>query len=139
MVESAKGYEARVFAVFDRIPSQLMRKEKRFVLSSLGKNARSRTYEGAFVWLDEAMVVNPCFNVEGPTGPLEMSAENVVAQMLPCTRTPVRTSHTPQNRRAITQKSLCSRRAQVLLQGYLPIVYLLRRLDTHIPYMPWFV
>lgn len=69
-----KGYEARVFAVFDRIPSQLMRKEKRFMLSSLGKNARSRTYEDAFVWLEEAMVVNPCFNAEDPCGSLEMSA-----------------------------------------------------------------
>lgn len=74
VVKFAKGYEARVFAVFDRIPSQLMRKEKRFMLSSLGKNARSRTYEDAFVWLEEAMVVNPCFNAEDPCGSLEMSA-----------------------------------------------------------------
>ena len=76
VVKFAKGYEARVFAVFDRIPSQLMRKEKKFKLSSLGKNARTRTYEDAFIWLDEAMVVNPCFNAEEPSGSLEMSAEH---------------------------------------------------------------
>lgn len=76
VVKFAKGYEARVFRVFDQIPSQLMKRQKRFMLSSLGKNARSRTYEDAFVWLDEAMIINPCFNAEDPVVPLEMSAEH---------------------------------------------------------------
>lgn len=73
----ANGYEARVYSVFDQIPSQLSKKEKRFVLSSLGKGARFRTYEEAFVWLDEAMVVNTCFNAQDPgAGPLAMSADH---------------------------------------------------------------
>ena len=74
VVKFAKGCEARVFAIFDQIPSQLMKKQKRFMLTSLGKHARFRTYEDAFAWLDEAMIINSCFNADDLTGSLEMSA-----------------------------------------------------------------
>ena len=50
----AEGYEDKVFAVFDNIPSQLSKKEKKYKFSSLGKNARFRTYEESFLWLNEA-------------------------------------------------------------------------------------
>ncbi len=76
IVKFAKGYEARVFSIFDQIPSQLMKRQKKFTLSALGKHARFRTYEDAFIWLDEAMMVNPCFNAEDPADVLEMSAEH---------------------------------------------------------------
>lgn len=33
----AQGYEAKVMAVFDAIPAQLSRKEKRFRITSIGK------------------------------------------------------------------------------------------------------
>ena len=36
----AKGYESRVMAIFDEIPAQLTKHEKRFTLASLDKNAR---------------------------------------------------------------------------------------------------
>ena len=52
----------RVRAIFDRLPGELAKKEKRFNLASLGKNARSRGYEEAFFWLDDAMITNMCFN-----------------------------------------------------------------------------
>lgn len=76
VVKFAKGYEARVFSIFDQIPSQLAKKEKKFILSSLGKSARSRTYEDAFIWLEEAMMVNTCFNAEDPIGILRMSTDH---------------------------------------------------------------
>ena len=72
----AKGYEARVFAIFDQIPSQLLKREKKFKLADLGRSARFRSYEDAFVWLDEAMVVNTCLNAEDPGGALAMSADH---------------------------------------------------------------
>lgn len=72
----AKGYEARIFSIFDQIPSQLSKKEKKFTLSSLGNNARTRTYEDAFTWLDEAMIINTCFNAEDPSGVLSISANH---------------------------------------------------------------
>lgn len=36
----ADGYEDKVFAVFDGIPGQLSKKEKKYKLSSLDKNAQ---------------------------------------------------------------------------------------------------
>lgn len=72
----AKGYEARVFAIFDQIPSQLSKREKKFKLADLGRSARFRSYKDAFVWLDETMVVNTCLNAEDPGGALAMSADH---------------------------------------------------------------
>ncbi|HQC55373.1 MAG TPA: AAA family ATPase [Clostridia bacterium] len=68
----AKGYESKVLAIFDEIPGQLSRKEKEFSVSSLEKNARSRTYEDAFMWLTEGMIVNNCYNATDPTVGLSM-------------------------------------------------------------------
>ena len=72
----AEGYEDKVFAVFDGIPGQLSKKEKKYKLSSLGKQARFRTYEDSFVWLNEAMIVNTCFNATDPHVGLALSADN---------------------------------------------------------------
>ena len=74
----AAGYEDKVFAVFDNIPGQLSKKEKKYKLSSLGKQARFRTYEDSFVWLNEAMIVNACFNATDPHIGLALSADNTM-------------------------------------------------------------
>lgn len=71
----AKGYEAKVLSVFDEIPSQLSKTEKKYKLSSLDKGARFRDYENAFMWLAEAMVVNNCYNATDPNVGLSMSGE----------------------------------------------------------------
>ncbi len=62
----AKGYESKVLQIFDEIPAQLSKHEKKFKLSSISKNARLREYEDAFMWLDEAMITNSCFNADDP-------------------------------------------------------------------------
>ena len=72
----AEGYEDKVFAVFDNIPGQLSKKEKKYKLSSLGKQARFRSFKSSFVWLNEAMVVNACFNATDPNVGLALSADN---------------------------------------------------------------
>ena len=72
----AEGYEDKVFAVFDNIPEQLSRKEKKYRLSSLSKQARFRTYEDSFIWLNEAMIVNACFNATDPHIGLALSADS---------------------------------------------------------------
>lgn len=76
VVKFAEGYEDKVFAVFDNIPGQLSKKEKKYKLSSLSKQARFRTFEESFVWLNEAMVVNTCFNATDPHVGLALSADN---------------------------------------------------------------
>ena len=72
----AAGYEEKVYAVFDGIPGQLSKKEKKYKLSSLNKNARFRAYEDSFIWLNEAMVVNACFNATDPGVGLALSADH---------------------------------------------------------------
>ncbi len=71
----AKGYETSVLNVFDNIPSELNKENKRFQFSSVGKAARYRTHEKAFAWLNEAKVVNVSFNVTDPSLALKLSKE----------------------------------------------------------------
>ena len=77
----AEGYESKVYSIFDNIPGQLSKKEKKYKLSSLGKSARMREYEDAFIWLDEAMVVSPCFNATDPTVGLKLSEDHATQKI----------------------------------------------------------
>ena len=72
----AEGYEDKVYAVFDNIPGRLSKKEKTYKLSSLSKQARFRSFEDSFIWLNEAMIVNTCFNATDPNMGLALSADN---------------------------------------------------------------
>lgn len=72
----ASGYEEKVYAVFDGIPGQLSKKEKTYTLASLDKNARFRTYEDSFIWLNEAMVINRCVNSTDPNVGLALSEDH---------------------------------------------------------------
>ncbi len=72
----AKGYDTKVRSIFDEIPSQLQRHEKRFRLSALKEGARSRDYETAFFWLDDAMIMNSCYNATEPSIGLRLNQDN---------------------------------------------------------------
>lgn len=65
----------RVTAIFDGIPGQLQKHERKFKLSSLGSDARMRDYENAFLWLDDAKIVNCSFNTTEPSIGLELNDE----------------------------------------------------------------
>ena len=52
---------------FDRIPSELSKHDKRYVLSHISPNARIRDYKGSVKWLDEAMIINIANNVDDPS------------------------------------------------------------------------
>ena len=56
----------KIQSIFEEIPSQLQRHEKRFTFNSLEKNARYREYSGAFYWLQESMIVNIAYNTTEP-------------------------------------------------------------------------
>ena len=77
----ARGYEMRVKQIFDEIPGQLSRKEKKFRLSSISKSARTREYEDAFVWLNDAMITNPCFNSTDPNVGLAMNLDTTTHKL----------------------------------------------------------
>lgn len=77
----ASGYESKVLAIFDEVPGQLSKKEKKYRLSSISKDARQRNYEDAFIWLSEAMVVNPCFNATDPNIGLALSSDHTTQKI----------------------------------------------------------
>ena len=72
----AGNYAERVFSILDNIPEQLSKKEKKYTLSSIESNARMRTYENAFIWLDRSMIINRCINATDPTVGLSMSSDH---------------------------------------------------------------
>ncbi|MFT0898550.1 ATP-binding protein [Candidatus Methanoprimaticola sp. MG2] len=72
----AGGDGPKVRGIFDKIPSQLAKKEKRFVLSALGRNARLREFGDAFFWLYDSMIVNVCANASDPSYGLVMSEDD---------------------------------------------------------------
>lgn len=72
----AKGLAPKVRAVFRHIPSALSRREKRFHLTELDRNARMRRYENAFLWLDEAKVVNTAYSSNSPDVGLTMNLDD---------------------------------------------------------------
>lgn len=75
IAKHAVGYETRVRSIFEEIPSQLQKHEKKFRLSSLRKEARFRDYKDALFWLDDAMIVNTCYNSTEPNVGLNLSSE----------------------------------------------------------------
>lgn len=62
----ATGYEQKVTRIFDTIPSQLQKHEKRFRIGALEKGARTRDYANGFFWLEESRVVNVCYAATEP-------------------------------------------------------------------------
>ena len=46
------------------------------MLSSISKEARLREYEDSFMWLDDAMIINTCFNSTDPNVGLSLSSEH---------------------------------------------------------------
>ena len=73
----AKGYETKVMSIFDEIPEQLTKHEKKFSLAALSKNARFREYEDAFIWLAESKVVNHCYNSTDPNVGINLNTERM--------------------------------------------------------------
>lgn len=72
----AEGEEAKVTSIFDQIPSQLQKHEKKFKLAEMKVGARMRDYENAFFWLNEAMVVNICYGATEPSIGLNLKMES---------------------------------------------------------------
>ena len=59
--------------IFDLIPSELNAKNKRFILKSLNENAKYDRYRNSFLWLADAGVALPTYNVEEPRMPLRLN------------------------------------------------------------------
>ena len=76
-VEKHGGTAAkRIKAVFDAIPGQLSRHEKKLVYASIDKDSRARDYVTALAWMKEAATVNLCTLCTDPSIGLGLSENN---------------------------------------------------------------
>lgn len=77
IVKHAAGYEIKVKQIFDNIPAQLQKHDKKFKLSSLKKEARFRDYDDAMFWLSDAMIANICYNSTAPSIGLKLNMDRL--------------------------------------------------------------
>ena len=77
IVKHAAGYEMKVEQIFDDIPAQLQKHDKKFKLSSLKKEARFRDYDDALFWLSDAMIANLCYNSTAPSIGLKLNMDRL--------------------------------------------------------------
>lgn len=68
-----RNHKLYIEEIFDLIPSELNAKNKRFVLKNLNENLKFSRYESSFIWLKDAGVALPVYNVEEPVVPLKLS------------------------------------------------------------------
>lgn len=69
------NHKLRIEEIYDLIPSELNAKNKRFILKELNEKARFSKYEDSFLWLKNAGVAIPTYNVEEPRVPLLLSKQ----------------------------------------------------------------
>lgn len=60
--------------VFDLIPSELNSRNKRFIIKDLNEKARIEKYRDEFLWLKDAGVAIPTYNIEEPKSPLKLAS-----------------------------------------------------------------
>ena len=68
----AEGLDkAKILSVFNHIPPQLAKENKKFQFSKIAKGARSREYFGCVQWLLDAGVISSCYCLNFPELPLK--------------------------------------------------------------------
>lgn len=66
-------YGLRLKEIYDAVPAELNEKNKRFFINHLGKGAVYDRVKNDFLWLKDAGVVLPAYNVTEPKSPLIIS------------------------------------------------------------------
>ncbi len=63
----------KLISIYDIIPAELNKQNKKFVFTMLDKELKFDRYENSFLWLKDAGVALPVYNVEAPVIPLKAS------------------------------------------------------------------
>ncbi len=74
----------KIKAIFDSIPAQLNEKNRRFILRDIDPNGRQNRYENSFLWLSDAGVALPCYNVAEPKQPLQLNEKHNLFKLFHC-------------------------------------------------------
>lgn len=70
--------------IFNLIPPELNEKNKRFILKRLNENAKYERFENSFLWLKNAGVALPVYNVEEPKMPLLLARSRNLFKLFLC-------------------------------------------------------
>ena len=68
-------------SIYDIIPAELDKQNKRFIFTMLDKELKFDRYENSFLWLKDAGVVLPVYNVDAPVIPLLASKSSNVFRL----------------------------------------------------------
>ena len=71
----------RLKAIYDLIPAELNQQNKKFVFTMLDRELKFDRYENSFLWLKDAGVALPVYNVEEPVIPLLISKSSNVFRL----------------------------------------------------------
>lgn len=71
----------KLISVYDIIPAELNKQNKKFVFTMLNKELKFDRYENSFLWLKDAGVALPVYNVEAPVIPLKASKSSNVFRL----------------------------------------------------------
>ena len=68
--------QTRIMNVFNSIPSQLAKENKKFQISKIAHGARFKDYRGCIEWLNDAGLINMCYCLNFPELPLSGNFDN---------------------------------------------------------------
>lgn len=75
---------SRVSSIFEAIPGQLQKSEKKFRITDLNNNAKMRNYDDAFFWLSDSRLANICYNTTAPNIGLQLNEERTTLKCYFC-------------------------------------------------------
>ncbi len=74
----------RIHAIWHSLPSQLSRENRKFVYKVVRSGARSKDYEDALLWLEEAGMIYRIYNISKPGMPLSAYSETNAFKVYAC-------------------------------------------------------
>lgn len=75
IMKHSEGNQLEVEAIFDEIPAQLSKHEKKFKMSDIKTGLRMRNLNQPLYWLNDAMIINTCYNSTEPNIGLKLNME----------------------------------------------------------------
>ena len=67
--------------VYELIPTELNSKNKRFFIKDINEKARAESYNNEFLWLKDANVAIPVYNIDEPKVPLKLASSRTLFKL----------------------------------------------------------
>lgn len=74
----------RIHAIWHSLPAQLSKENRKFIYKVIKKGARSKDYEDALMWLEDAGMIYRVFNISKPGMPLSAYEETDAFKVYAC-------------------------------------------------------